>query len=160
MTVLKILLLLAIANGAPILARGLLGERLSYPIDGGRCFIDGRPLFGVSKTWRGLLAAILMTAVAADLLQISFVFGALFGALAMLGDLMTSFMKRRLGLKPSSKATGLDQILESLLPAAVAAFYLEGITLIHVVFIVALFFFLEVTLSPLLFKFGIRRRPY
>jgi hypothetical protein len=37
----------------------------------------------------------------------------------MAGDLLSSFVKRRLNLPPSSRATGLDQIPESLLPALV-----------------------------------------
>jgi CDP-archaeol synthase len=37
-------------------------------------------------------------------------------ATAMAGDLLSSFVKRRFGLAPSSKATGLDQIPEALFP--------------------------------------------
>jgi hypothetical protein len=56
-------------------------------------------------------------------------------------------------------APGLDQIPEALLPTVAAAFYLE-LTLLDVVLIVALFFSLEVILSPLLFLLNIRKRPY
>jgi CDP-archaeol synthase len=42
--------------------------------------------------------------------------GLLVGAAAMAGDLFSSFLKRRLDLPPSSKATGLDQVPESLIP--------------------------------------------
>lgn len=56
-------------------------------------------------------------------------------------------------------APGLDQIPEALLPTVAAAFYLE-LTFLDVVLIVALFFSLEVILSPLLFLLNIRKRPY
>ena len=40
------------------------------------------------------------------------------GGGAMLGDALSSFIKRRMGAAPSSRATGLDQIPEALLAAA------------------------------------------
>jgi CDP-2,3-bis-(O-geranylgeranyl)-sn-glycerol synthase len=159
MAVLTVLLLLGVANGAPILAGKLLGEYLAYPIDGGIRYRDGRPLFGASKTVRGVLAAVVLTAVAADLLGLSLGLGALLGILAMLGDLIASFVKRRLGLAPSSMYRGLDQIPESLLPTLAAAPYLD-LTAIEIMLAVTLFFFLEMMLSPLLFKLRIRERPY
>jgi hypothetical protein len=36
--------------------------------------------------------------------------------MAMLGDLFSGFVKRRLGMGPSDKALGLDYVPESLLP--------------------------------------------
>ncbi len=159
MAVLTVLLLLGVANGAPILVSKLLGEHFIYPVDGGIRWRDGQPLFGASKTVRGGMAAITLTAVAAEWLGLSIGFGALFGALAMLGDLIASFVKRRLGLEPSSMAPGLDQIPESLIPTLAAAFYMD-LTPADIGLIVALFFILEVALSPLLFKLHIRKRPY
>lgn len=160
MAVVTVLLLLGVANGAPVLIKKLLGEHLIYPVDGGiRCCWDGQPLFGPSKTVRGVLAAVAATAVAASLLGLSFGLGALFGALAMLGDLIASFIKRRLGLAPSSMAFGLDQIPESLIPTLAIASYMD-LTPIDIMLVVTLFFLLELILSPLLFKLHIRERPY
>ena len=45
--------------------------------------------------------------------------GAAFGLLAMLGDLTSSFLKRRLGVTPSHSAPLLDQLPETLLPLLV-----------------------------------------
>lgn len=42
----QLLLLLLVANGAPILAHKLLGETGSCPLDGGVKAWDGRPLLG------------------------------------------------------------------------------------------------------------------
>lgn len=109
-------LLLVIANAAPVITAGVLGTRLNQPLDGNRLFYDHRPWLGSSKTWRGLLAAIAVTSLMAPLFGLSAPQGALFGLLAMLGDLLSSFTKRRIGLAPSTSVPVLDQLLEALLP--------------------------------------------
>lgn len=159
MGILQVVLLLAVANGAPILIRRALGRRYGSPLDGGMQFRDGRPLFGRSKTIRGLLGGIGATAAVAEMIGASWEFGALFGSFAMLGDLLSSFVKRRLGMEPSSMARGLDQIPESLFPAGLAAWYMD-LGLSEVLAIVALFFAVEVGLSPILFRLRIRKTPY
>jgi len=45
--------------------------------------------------------------------------GLVFSLAALLGDSVTSFIKRRLGLVSGGHAPGLDQALESLLPLLV-----------------------------------------
>jgi CDP-2,3-bis-(O-geranylgeranyl)-sn-glycerol synthase len=112
----RLLLLIAVANGAPVVAKWLLHPRWSVSLDGGACFLDGRRLLGPSKTVRGAIAGIAATALMAPVLGIPFVLGALMGAAAMTGDALSSFIKRRLGIKPSGEALVLDQIPESLLP--------------------------------------------
>lgn len=159
MAILQLIFLIGIANLTPILAHGVCGRRWGRPIDGGVRFFDGRPLFGRSKTVRGVLTAIFVTGFAGMAVGLSFKLGVLIGAMAMLGDLSSSFIKRRLGLAPSSQACGLDQVPESLLPALAAIPYLP-VTLIQVMVVVALFFVVEVRLSPVLFRLRIRRRPY
>jgi hypothetical protein len=113
---LALLVLLGVANFAPLLARRLLRARWQAPLDGGLRFLDGRPLLGPSKTVRGLLAAIVASALCAPLLGIPMHLGALIGAMAMVGDALSSFVKRRLRVAPSAEVIGLDQVPESLLP--------------------------------------------
>lgn len=112
----RALLLLVVANGAPILGKRLLGTRFAWPLDGGARFLDHYPLFGPTKTIRGVTLSVAATALAAAVLGLPWQTGALFAAWAMAGDLASSFLKRRLGLPPSSAAVGLDQVPESLLP--------------------------------------------
>lgn len=114
----RVLLLLTVANNAPIAAKRVLGARWTAALDGGLMLPDGRPLLGPSKTWRGLVAAILLTAIAAPLLGFSVATGAATGGLAMAGDALASFTKRRLGIPSSGRSFGLDQVPESLLPLA------------------------------------------
>lgn len=155
----KFVLLLAIANGTPLLAGKLSGRFLSYPLDAGKIFADGRPLFGPSKTIRGIFAALIATSVLAPVFGIAWKIGFLIALAAMTGDLTSSFIKRRIGVAPSSTALGLDQIPEALLPALVCKNVL-ALTVVDVISIVALFFIGEVILARLLFKLHIRDEPY
>lgn len=159
LAVAQLLILLALANGAPVVAKQILADKFSYPLDLNRKFVDGKPLFGASKTFRGLLVAIVVTAAFAPLLGLGFEIGLLVGATAMAGDLFSSFVKRRLGLLPSSRATGLDQIPESLFPllACRAALRLSAL---DIVVACAIFFVGEILLSRLLFRIHLRDEPY
>lgn len=116
---LRLLLLLTVANNAPIAAKLLLGDRWNSPIDGGLLFLDKQPLLGRSKTWRGVLSAVLATALLAPVLGFGIATGALVGSLTMAGDALASFAKRRLGVPPSGRSFGLDQVPEALLPLLV-----------------------------------------
>jgi len=158
-TVLKMLLLLGVANGAPILASRLLGSRWSWPLDGGRRFVDGRPLLGSGKTLRGLLVAILATGCAAPLLGVDWALGARMGLAAMVGDAGASFVKRRLGLESGARCRGLDQVPESLLPLLFAAGPL-ALSLPQIAAVTLAFYVLELPIARLLFRLGIRERPY
>ena len=77
----------------------------------------------------------------------------------MAGDCMASFLKRRLGLIPSSMALGLDQIPESLLPAISMRVYAQ-LTAIDIFMVVFIFFVGELVLSRVFFRLGLRERPY
>jgi CDP-2,3-bis-(O-geranylgeranyl)-sn-glycerol synthase len=79
--------------------------------------------------------------------------------MAMAGDLLSSFVKRRLGLAPSSQAIGLDQIPESLFPL-LAACLLLPLTALDVAVATMLFFAGGLLLSRLLYKWHVRDRPY
>lgn len=155
----ELLLLLAIANGAPILATFFLGRRLSWPVDGGARFLDGRPFFGPSKTFRGLAASLAATAPAAALLGWPWTSGAAFAALAMVGDLLSSFVKRRFALPPSARALGLDHFPESALPVLYAATIMP-LTMREAALVIALFLVGGFFLSRMLYALHIREQPY
>ena len=88
--ILQGLILLLVANGTPVLATRLLGQRLAWPLDCGLKLPDGRPLLGRSKTVRGVLLSILVTTAAAPLLGLPWWAGTVAGAAAMAGDLLSS----------------------------------------------------------------------
>ncbi len=155
----KVLVLLAIANGAPILAKKLLGDAFAYPLDAGRTLFDGQPLLGSSKTIRGVAAGVMVATLVAPLLGFSWLTGLLVGVAAMAGDLISSFLKRRMGLPPSARAFGLDHIPELLLPALAATTEVD-LTLLDVLAITAAFTLGGQALSLLLYKIRLRDHPY
>jgi CDP-2,3-bis-(O-geranylgeranyl)-sn-glycerol synthase len=156
---LQLSILLMLANGTPLIAKKMIGDYYSYPLDGNLTFADGRPVFGRSKTIRGVALAVLVTTASASLIGLGWRIGLLVGSFAMAGDLFSSFCKRRLGLPSSSRASGLDQIPESLLPL-LACRDLLALTAAEIVLCVVMFVVGEVVLSRLLYAFRLRDRPY
>jgi CDP-2,3-bis-(O-geranylgeranyl)-sn-glycerol synthase len=64
----------------------------------------------------------------------------------MAGDLLTSFLKRRLGMASSTSAPLIDQLAECLFPAMVCVLQL-GLSLIDVFVIVAIFTLSDIILG-------------
>jgi CDP-2,3-bis-(O-geranylgeranyl)-sn-glycerol synthase len=109
-----------VANSAAVLFGG------GRPIDGGAMHKDGRRVLGDGKTWRGLIGGTafgifigLLMIIAnsfSDWPELSFgtfpssvvvIFSLSFGAL--MGDLIGSYIKRRMGVGRGKKAPVLDQ---------------------------------------------------
>ncbi|GAB6047728.1 hypothetical protein JCM19379_15530 [Methyloparacoccus murrellii] len=156
----RLMLLLLVANGAPVLLHRWLGARGAWPLDGGRTSpVDGRRWLGPSKTWRGVAAALVATMLMAWLVSLPVMLGFWIGLAAMAGDLLSSLLKRRLGLASGAMALGLDQIPESLLPLLLARDSL-GLGVAAIAAGVLLFLVLELALSRLLFRLRLRERPY
>ncbi len=115
-----IIVSMMITNGSAV----LVGQ--GYPIDLGRKFIDGKRILGDGKSFEGALIALLYGS--AILILLSNIFSvthvipigiiALLGAL--LGDIVASFVKRRLGLERGSPLPIVDQL----------DFYIGGILLL------------------------------
>ena len=91
------------ANATPVVLGG------GPPIDFGRNFLDGRRIFGSHKTIRGVAVGILAGTLI-GLIQGRFLTGLLQSIGAMVGDLATSFVKRRINLKPGAPLPVLDQL--------------------------------------------------
>jgi CDP-2,3-bis-(O-geranylgeranyl)-sn-glycerol synthase len=117
----------AFANMAPVLCKGHL-QFLNRPVDGGIEY-NGQPLFGEHKTWRGLIVATFAGGVfflfqywlamvfpstrfwmPIDILSLPLWFGMGMGLAAILGDLVKSFFKRRVGVVPGATWFPFDQI--------------------------------------------------
>lgn len=156
---LQLLILVGIANGAPILADYLLQQRLATPLDCGSRFVDGRPLFGRSKTYRGIIAALTASGLASAAMGLSLASGVVIGAGAMTGDLLSSFLKRRLGIAPSGMALGLDQIPEVMLPLLLVQ-QRFALTYDEIFKMSLLFLVFELLVSKILFRLRIRKQPY
>ena len=157
-------------TGQPVLIGGSMGTA-SYILAGNRenetlsfspaCHGAGRSMSRrkASKTWRGLVAALLACAVAGPLMGFSLGFSLLFAALAMAGDLLSSFIKRRCALEPSDQFLGVDQIPEAFLPC-IFAVIVTGLQWWWAILLPLLFAVLELLVSGPLYKLKIRKRPY
>lgn len=99
-----------IANGAPVVLGG------GPPIDMGKKLSDGKRILGDGKTIRGFIAGIVAGTIFG---AIQIAFGNRTGGItiilllslgALLGDMVGSFLKRRIGLSRGKAAPGLDQL--------------------------------------------------
>ena len=120
-----------VANMTPIIVRKWM-KSLAVPIDFGKK-LGGKPVFGGHKTYRGfifgILAAILIAFLQVELYRrgifrsISYIdygsacficIGAILGFGALFGDLVKSFFKRRLNVRPGKRWIPWDQVDYSL----------------------------------------------
>ena len=104
------------ANAIPVILGG------GRPIDNGQAFLDGKPIFGAHKTFRGFFAGlsigtlvgVLQSVVgeffSTPLFQYPLLLGFTISLGALLGDLLESFVKRRLNLSPGAPFPVGDQL--------------------------------------------------
>ena len=155
----KLLFLLMLANGAPIVLKDVLGRRFAHPLDGGVILGDGRPLFGQSKTLRGIVVSLLATALGSAIVGLGLKIGLIISTVSMAGDLCSSFIKRRLNVAPSGRATGIDQRPESLFPL-LAVRSTVALSVWDILAGIGLFFLGEMLLSILFYRLHLRDHPY
>lgn len=108
------------ANAAPVIFGG------GAPIDAGRKFLNGQPILGSHKTFRGFFVGLAVGTFvgfvqfilfqSSNYLQQILLFpftislGFILSLGALVGDLIESFFKRRLGLRPGSSLPIADQL--------------------------------------------------
>ncbi|MDH7563631.1 MAG: CDP-2,3-bis-(O-geranylgeranyl)-sn-glycerol synthase [Candidatus Bathyarchaeota archaeon] len=96
------------ANAMPVIAGGGL------PLDLRRKFIDGKPVFGKNKTFRGFFAGLAIGTLIGLAESSFFGYHVLSGLMlslgALLGDLFGAFVKRRLGIPPGGLLPVVDQV--------------------------------------------------
>lgn len=155
----RLFLLIGAANAVPIIAKNMFGPRFAFPLDRHWNFRDGQRLLGSAKTWRGILLSLAVTALLSPGVGVGWRIGLLIAATAMAGDLLASFVKRRLGLPASAMAVGLDQIPESLFPM-IACSFLYPLSLADIIGVVGTFLAAELVLSRFLYSIHVRDEPY
>ena len=160
------------ANGFAPFARG------KRRIDFGLNFFDGKPIFGPGKTWEGLIFAVFMgtlfgaveiyfypqlNAIALEnglaLFELS-IFSVFLVALgAMLGDMLGSFIKRRMGISRGRSAPLLDQ-LDFLFGAFVFAYVFFEISFMSVLLYLMITPFVHLTCCFIGNKLGVKKEPW
>jgi hypothetical protein len=76
---LKLVILLTVANGMPAIAWRVFGEYFNQPLDGGVAFFDKQPIFGHSKTIRGIILSLVAATASAPILGLEWVNGLCIG---------------------------------------------------------------------------------
>jgi len=134
----KVIGFLIWVNLLPPVATLILGERFNKPLDGNSLWIDHHPVFGPHKTVRGIVISFFGGIAIAPLLEVTFWVAGIASLLVMTGDLLSSFIKRRLSIPSGKNITVLDQIFESLFPTLFLMQYMH-LTLWQIIVILLCF---------------------
>jgi len=97
-----------IANATPLILAKFMSKR--RPMDLGKYWLDGKRILGDSKSIEGFVSGTFAGFVVGIFLD-SPLKGLLMGLGAMTGDVLGSFIKRRLGINQGEPAPVLDQYL-------------------------------------------------
>lgn len=159
-----------ISNGAPVLFGG------GAKVDFGKKFFDGKRVFGDSKTIRGLASGIAVGTLAGVVivfslqylpwlsLQEKVVLAFAASAGAMVGDLLGSFVKRRLGLAPGSQYFLLDQLLFLVVALAFVAYAQPTVLSLlngwDVLWLLVLTYFLHLAFNGLAHRLQLKKVPW
>jgi CDP-2,3-bis-(O-geranylgeranyl)-sn-glycerol synthase len=155
----------------------LVGLRKTHPIDFGKKF-RGKPLFGPGKTWEGLvfgcfigilIASIEMLAfpylpfdqspVPLTIVPMSPLLGLMLGIGAIAGDIVGSFIKRRIGLPRGAIAPLLDQE-DFLLGSLLFASFLAAIKPDWVLLLVIITPILHLVANLIGFRIRVKKQPW
>jgi CDP-2,3-bis-(O-geranylgeranyl)-sn-glycerol synthase len=147
------------ANAMPVIAGG------GRPLDFGRKFLDGKPIFGQNKTLRGFFAGLVIGTLAGLGETVVFGYHVLFGIAlssgALFGDLTGAFLKRRLGIAPGGLLPVIDQI-DFALGAILLSLLVSPPTMTVELFIMVLLITLPIHLITnfAAYKLGLKSNPW
>lgn len=153
------------ANAIPVIFGG------GRPIDSGRKFLDGKPIFGAHKTFRGFFAGLLIgTLVGAiqgvigefssmPLFDYSLLLGFTTSLGALLGDLFESFIKRRLNLSPGALLPIVDQ-LDFVFGALLFSFFVSPPLLTTVLLVIIVTPPIHLLTNFIAYLLGVKKTPW
>ena len=151
------------ANGAPVIFGG------GKPLDFGKKFLDGKPIFGSHKTIRGFISGLTIGTFVGliqwifganvDHLRVGAPLGFALSLGAMIGDLLGSFIKRRLDLKPGASLPIIDQMGFVIVALAFGSL-IEPPTLTEVIIILLLTGLLHLLTNRIAYHLRIKRTPW
>ncbi|MEM2969903.1 MAG: CDP-2,3-bis-(O-geranylgeranyl)-sn-glycerol synthase [Candidatus Bathyarchaeia archaeon] len=151
------------ANGAPVLFGG------GKPIDGGRKFRDGKPIFGSHKTVRGFISGIIIGTfvgwiqetygLSVGLPQGSMILGFIMSLGALIGDLFGSFIKRRMNLEPGAHLPLSDQ-LDFVLAALLFSLPVQPPSLMYALIIIVLTAPIHYLVNIMAYLLKIKKTPW
>ncbi len=154
------------ANGTPVVARRYYGR--GHPIDCGLRFIDGRRLLGDGKTWEGFIAGMLASLITGVVIYLALLgldleylyYAVLSGLGALMGDIMGSFVKRRLGIERGGRAPVLDQL--DFYAGALVVLWVAGVryNIVSVLSVGAIILMLHIATNRIAYLLGLKEVPW
>ena len=167
----------AASNAAPIFAAKIPAlKKFDAPIDGGKQ-IGGQDIFGSHKTWRGFVAGIIVSTTILFIQQLlmmqteafSFVeidyaalpvllLGPAFAIGALGGDLLESFLKRRIGIASGKSWLFFDQIDYVVGSVFVSLFFVILPAAVYV-WIFVFWFLMHLLISYIGYRIGLKDEP-
>jgi len=142
-----------IANASPVIF-----IKNGHPIDFNRKFIDNKPLFGRGKTIEGFIIGILSGTIV-GILQNRILAALMLSIGAMCGDLIGSFIKRRLDIGRGGPAPILDQT-SFLFGAIILSSLIEKFTLFEIIILVVITIPLHFITNVIAFLLKIKKVPW
>ncbi len=152
-----------VANAMPVFIR------YGRPIDGGRRLWDGKRLFGDGKTWEGLLTGVMggylaSITVSAYIGSILFFYKPFIASIAgLLGDILGSFIKRRLGIERGEPLPIIDQTDFILASTTVYILFNETIFLekpLYILYSILVVILLHLSTNYVAYRLGLKKKPY
>lgn len=146
------------ANAVPVLAGGGL------PIDFEKKFIDGKPIFGKNKTFKGFFSGLAVGTAVGLLESIVFpeyppLFGFLASLGALIGDLAGAFIKRRFGIAPGERLLVVDQI-DFITGAIIFALPLKALDLGLALAVLIITIPIHMLTNFAAYKMGLKKNPW
>lgn len=140
------------ANAAPVALGG------GPPLDGGENWYDGKPFLGSHKTFRGTVVGILAGLVIGAL-QTNTIGGLAQGVGAILGDLLSSFLKRRWDVPPGDSSPLLDQ-LDFIVIAIILSFPFQNPTISQIILILIITVPIHYLMNYIAWLFKMKKNPW
>lgn len=169
----------AVANAAPIFVAAIpFLKPLDAPIDGGKKF-RGHKLLGPHKTWRGIVAGIIVATLVLWLQQLLaahvhwarhltgsinyarlplLLLGPLFAVGALGGDALESFFKRQKNIKSGGSWVPFDQ-LDYIIGSVVVSLFFVILRPVEYVWIVIIWFVMHLLASYVGYKLSLKKDP-
>jgi CDP-2,3-bis-(O-geranylgeranyl)-sn-glycerol synthase len=156
-----------IANATPVVSIKLIGR--STPLDMGLYAWDNRRIFGDGKTVEGLISGIIVgTLIGLSIYSLMDVFRSIlepfvlsFGA--MIGDILGSFIKRRIGVERGKPLPIIDQLgflISSLFFSYVIYGLPRWVRLDILIILLMITFFLHIATNYIAYLLRLKDRPY
>jgi CDP-2,3-bis-(O-geranylgeranyl)-sn-glycerol synthase len=145
------------ANAIPVIAGG------GYPMDFGKNFFDGKPIFGRNKTFQGFFCGLIIGTIVGLAESMFFGYSIFFGLTlsmgALLGDLAGAFLKRRLRLAPGDLLPIIDQV-DFIIGAILFSFFIMTLSWELIVVVLIVTPPLHLLTNFVAYKLGLKTNPW